>query len=71
VDPAGGVVSAVLLPPDLGLESDLHDDHADQTALNLARTARFAPAARLTVGQMIFNWETVPPPATNAPATSP
>jgi hypothetical protein len=71
VDPAGGVVSAVLLPPDIGLESDLHDDQADQAALSLARAARFAPATRLTVGQMVFNWQTVPLPATNAPGTSP
>jgi hypothetical protein len=71
VDATGRVVSAVLLPPDHGWESAAHDDQADQAALNLARAAQFAPAPRLTVGQMIFNWHTVPPPATNAPVTPP
>jgi hypothetical protein len=71
VDPAGRVISAVLLPPDIGLESALRDDNADQTALSLARAARFAPGSRLTVGQMIFNWQAIPLPATNAPANLP
>jgi hypothetical protein len=64
VDAAGNVVSVILLPPGSGL------DAADQRALELARAARFAPASRLTIGQLIFNWRTVPPPATNAPATT-
>ena len=68
VDEAGDVVSAVLLPPDNPAEAAGHDAAADQRALALARAARFAPSSRLTVGQMIFNWRTVPPPATNAPA---
>jgi hypothetical protein len=71
VTPAGQVFSAVLLPPDYGLETDLHDERADQLALTLARAARFAPADHATVGQMIFNWQTVPLPATNAPANFP
>ncbi len=33
---------------------------ADQTALALTRTARFAPAADLMFGEFIFNWHTVP-----------
>lgn len=37
------------------------------SALELARAARFAPAPRLTIGQMLFTWHTVPPPATNTP----
>jgi hypothetical protein len=77
VDAAGRVVSAVLLPPDSGLNSAAHedqptrDDNADQSALNLARSAQFTPAPQLTVGQMIFNWRTIPPPATNAAANLP
>jgi TonB family protein len=64
VDAAGNVVSTVLLSPS-GF------DAADQYALDFARAARFTPAARLTIGRMIFNWHTVPPPATNPPAASP
>ena len=37
-------------------------------ALELARAARFAPGPDLTLGKLIFNWRTVAPPATNAPA---
>lgn len=62
VDAAGKVVSVVLLEAS-GLEQ------ADTNALAFARTARFAPADRLTFGELIFNWHTVPEPAatTNAP----
>ncbi len=79
VDAAGNVVSVILLPSDNSLEAG-HYDAADQRALELARTARFMPlspasaivmanpAARLTFGQLIFNWHTVPLLATNAPA---
>jgi hypothetical protein len=71
VDPLGRVISAILLPSDYEFESVTHDDNADQKALELARSARFAPAPQLTVGQMIFNWRAVPVPATNAPANPP
>jgi hypothetical protein len=71
VNEAGDVVSAVLLPSDNNLEALSHYDVADQRALELARAARFAPAPRLTIGQMIFTWHTVPPPATNSPVSSP
>jgi TonB family protein len=57
---AGNVVSTVLLSPS-------GYDAADQSALELARALRFAPASHLTVGRIVFNWHTVPPPATNAP----
>jgi hypothetical protein len=67
VDAAGNVVSTVLLPSDNGLAAADQYDQADQLALELARAARFAPSSHLTVGRMIFNWHTVPPPATNAP----
>jgi hypothetical protein len=68
VDAAGNVVSTVLLPPDSGFTAADQYEMADQRALELARAARFAPSSRLTVGRLIFNWHTVPPPATNAPA---
>jgi hypothetical protein len=71
VDAAGNVVSAILLPPGSGYAAADQYDRADQRALELARTARFTPASRLTVGRMTFNWHTVPPPATNSPAESP
>ena len=41
---AGDVVSAVLLPSDNSAEAAAHYDAADQRALELASTARFAPA---------------------------
>jgi hypothetical protein len=71
VNEAGGVVSAIVLPPNNSLEALSHHPDADQRALELARATRFAPAPRLTIGQMIFAWHTVPPPATNSPAASP
>src|SRR5208283_239073 len=67
VDAAGKVVSAVLLPSDNPLEAASHYDAADQRALELARTARFAPGPRLTVGRLIFNWHTLPVTNTNEP----
>ena len=60
VDQDGNVASAVLL------ESSGYDA-ADQQALDLARTLRFAPADRIMFGRLIFNWHTVPMTSTNAP----
>lgn len=60
VDAAGNVASVVLLETS-GFEL------ADTSALALARTAHFAPAARLTFGELIFDWHTVPVATTNAP----
>lgn len=71
VNEAGTVVSAILLPSDNRLEALGHNAVADQRALELARTARFTPAPRLTIGRMIFTWLTVPPPAANSPVASP
>jgi hypothetical protein len=71
VGAAGDVVSAALLPPDNPGEAASHYDAADQQAVGLARTLRFTPASRMTVGQLIFNWRTVPQPATNSPSSSP
>jgi hypothetical protein len=67
VNEAGDVVSAVLLPPGGYAPTDQYDD-ADKRALELARTAHFAPSSRLTVGRMIFNWHTVPVTNTNEPS---
>jgi hypothetical protein len=66
VNAAGYVVSVVLLPSDN--PGEVHDADADQRALELARAARFAPAPGLTIGKLIFDWCTVAPAATNAPA---
>jgi hypothetical protein len=71
VDAAGNVISTVLLPAGSGFTAADQYEKADQRALELARAMRFIPSSRLTVGRMIFNWHTVPPPATNAPAASP
>jgi hypothetical protein len=68
VDATGEVVSWVLLPPDNRAGAAAQYDPADRRALELARATRFAPSSGLTVGQMIFNWRTVPPTATNSPA---
>jgi hypothetical protein len=65
VNAAGEVVSTTLLPPDNALEAASRYDVADQRALDLARAARFAPAPRLTLGRLIFNWHTVPVATTN------
>jgi hypothetical protein len=66
VSAAGDVVSAVLLPSDNSAEATAHYDAADQRALELARAARFAPAPSLTIGELIFNWRTIP--MTNEPS---
>jgi hypothetical protein len=71
VNAAGDVVSPVLLPPETPGEAASHYETADRRALELASGLRFAPASRLTVGQLIFNWRTVAPPATNSPAAVP
>jgi hypothetical protein len=70
VDAAGNVVSTILLPPGSGFTTADQYDVADQRAIELARALRFKPAAHLTVGRIIFNWHTVPPPAA-PPATPP
>jgi hypothetical protein len=65
VSAAGDVVSAVLLPSDNSGEAADRYNAADRCALELARTARFAPATNLTIGQMVFNWRTIPMTTTN------
>jgi hypothetical protein len=73
VDAAGRPVSAVLL-------AGSGNRAVDDQALARARSARFedlrgtgpvppaGPLPDLTWGEMIFEWHTLPPPATNAPA---
>jgi hypothetical protein len=82
VNAAGEVVSVILLRPGGGA-MDASQRDADQLALDLAKTLRFEPVPRdgadpalnpavgLSWGRIIFEWHTVPPPATNAPATTP
>lgn len=66
VDDSGQVFSATLLPPGSGLTE------ADQFALKIAATTRFIPPdgkSPLTVGNLIFEWQSVPP--TNNPSSTP
>ena len=48
---------------------------ADQQALKLAKSARFEPlragGAEVTLGALVFEWQTVLPPETNAPPARP
>jgi hypothetical protein len=85
VDAAGNVVSATLLPPNNSLQPSavrflpqeslppaIQYPKADQHAVELARSARFAPLSpyagsiesnpltRFSMGELIFNWQTVP-----------
>jgi TonB family protein len=65
VDDTGQVFSATLLPPGSGLTE------ADQLALKLATTTRFIPPEGkrpLTVGSLIFEWQSGPP--TNNPSST-
>jgi hypothetical protein len=71
---ADGHVAVTALIAESGLPE------ADQTALRLAASARFAPLPpagpvlapdpRLTWGRLIFQWHTAPPPATNGAAAA-
>lgn len=81
VDTAGNVVSHKLLRWDSG-SKDPDQLKADQRALELARAARFSPLppaeslatnplGRLSRGALIFEWHTVPLPATNGPPPNP
>jgi hypothetical protein len=76
VDAAGNIFSPSLVPPGSGSKL------ADQRALEVIRTLRFAPLAQppvisadpvgqLTFGTLVFQWHTVPLPPTNAPTASP
>ena len=69
VDADGQGFSPALIPPGSGSRA------ADQSALEIARGARFAPmsrqVARQTIGALLFEWHTVPVPETNPPAAKP
>jgi hypothetical protein len=77
VDAQGNTFSAVVLPPGSGLND------ADQCALETAKAARFNaveptgpgraknPAAELTPGRMIFEWQTRFAKSTNTPPEIP
>lgn len=78
VNAEGNPVSVpLLLPPGSGSKE------ADQLALELAKEARFEsaqsagrerashPVKTMTFGTLIFEWQTVPMPATNAPSANP
>ncbi len=67
VDAAGNVKSAVPLPLDSAMEEASRSDQADATALAFVRSLRFEEAPRLTIGEIIFRWHTVPAASTNAP----
>lgn len=66
VDAQGRTISAVLLSPGVRLNKQVD---ADANALALAKAAQFEPVetGALTVGTLTFEWQTLPPPATNAP----
>ena len=68
----GRVLTTVLLPPGSGSRE------VDQWALNLAKALEFAPLPKdadpkiqWTAGRLVFRWQTVPLPATNAPSALP
>ena len=77
------VVDAEGRPTSVTLLSGSGSKSADQQAFEQANAARFeplnrnpagtppSPVAALTWGRMIFQWHTLPPPLTNAPAVSP
>lgn len=68
VDAAGNVISAVLLPSASASENAGRAEIGDATALTLARKLHFQPGSGLTLGEVIFDWHTVPAPTlTNTP----
>lgn len=78
VNAQGNPVSAVLLGRGSGLQEE-----ADRRALALAKASRFeplkaggssgfkSPTAGLSIGTMIFEWQTIPAASTNALPTTP
>lgn len=67
VDPAGDVVSAVLLPLNSAQEEAGRSAAGDTNALAIVRSLQFAPASRLTFGEIVFHWHTVPLADTKTP----
>jgi hypothetical protein len=68
VNESGNVVSAVLLPLN-SPKNEIRDADADAYALRTARGLQFFPGPRLTIGNILFIWRTVPPPPTNSVTT--
>lgn len=70
VDAEGKTISAVLLSTGLKLKSQ---SDADTNALELAKATQFEPdtTGAATVGTLTFEWQTLPPPSTNAPPEIP
>ena len=68
VDQSGQVVSAVFLPSTDSTEATERCADADQRALGIARQLRFAPAPKLELGEIVFNWHTEPVNLTNIPS---
>lgn len=60
VDPAGFVVSAVVLLPDNPFYAGVRPVLGDSTALQLARQLRFVPGPTPVVGDLYFRWQTRP-----------
>ena len=67
VNPAGHVVSAVLLPLENSLEALGHSERGDTNAVAIALGLRFAPAPKLSLGEIIFRWQTIPITTNNPP----
>lgn len=74
VDAEGNAFSPVII-------SSIKNEAADAAALNFAKNARFEPIKTpalgtvlpdtMTVGKLIFEWQTMPPAPTNAPPSNP
>lgn len=67
VNAEGLVASLVPLPPENAVEAKQRAEVGDTNALRIARQLRFAPAAQDTLGEIVFNWHTVPVTVTNPP----
>jgi hypothetical protein len=68
VDQSGRIVSAILLPSTESTEAIQRCDAADQRALGIAKQLRFNPDRRLDLGEILFNWRTVPAHSSNSPS---
>ena len=67
VNPAGHVVSAVLLPLENSIEAAGRAERGDTNAVAIALGLRFTPAPKLSLGEIIFRWQTIPLLTTNPP----
>jgi hypothetical protein len=67
VDRTGNVTSATLANPAGLLADAARASLGDQTGLTLAKQFRFAPASKITLGEITFVWHTIPSATTNQP----